>query len=212
MNANTRKQIYEILKSTNPAPSTELKFASTFELLIAVILSAQATDIAVNRATEKLYLVANTPTALLALGEEKLIKFIQSIGLFRVKAKYILATCEQIMHKHNGQVPNSRNDLEALPGVGRKTANVVLNIAFGQDTIAIDTHIYRVANRTKLAQGKTVRQVEDKLTKLTPLAYRQFAHHWIILHGRYICRARQPECWRCPIINLCEYQNKILKK
>jgi len=208
MNRQRRAQIFARLKDANPAPTTELSYASPFELLIAVILSAQATDISVNKATKPLYAVANTPAAILALGVDGLKPFIRHIGLFNTKAANVIRTCEILLREHGGVVPTDRKALEALPGVGRKTANVVLNTAFGQPTIAVDTHIFRVANRTGLAKGKTVREVEDRLTRLTPPEFRQDAHHWLILHGRYVCVARKPRCGSCPIEDLCEYRDK----
>lgn len=205
-----REAFFQRLQAVNPEPKGELQYDSPFQLLIAVILSAQATDIGVNKATARLFPVAPTPTAMLALGEEGLINFIKTIGLFRSKAKNVIATCRQLLERHGGEVPAERAALEALPGVGRKTANVVLNIAFGQPTIAVDTHLFRVANRTGLAAGKTPLEVELKLLKRVPAAYRQHAHHWLILHGRYICRARKPECQRCPVVDLCEFRGKTV--
>ena len=205
-----REAFFQRLQAVNPEPKGELQYDSPFQLLIAVILSAQATDIGVNKATARLFPVAPTPTDMLALGEEGLINFIKTIGLFRSKAKNVIATCRQLLEKHGGEVPAERAALEALPGVGRKTANVVLNIAFGQPTIAVDTHLFRVANRTGLATGKTPLEVELKLLKRVPAAYRQHAHHWLILHGRYICRARKPECGRCPVVDLCEFRGKTV--
>jgi endonuclease III len=208
VNPAKRGQIFERFRAANPAPKTELVYNTPFELLIAVILSAQATDRSVNLATGRLFPVANTPQALLALGEQGLLPFIQSIGLFRTKAKNIIATCRILVEKHDGEVPALREALEELPGVGRKTANVVLNTAFGQPTIAVDTHIFRVANRTGIARGKTVEAVETGLLKFVPEPYRQDAHHWLILHGRYVCKARRPDCPRCPIADLCEFRGK----
>lgn len=208
MNKKKRYEILTRLRDENPAPTTELVFHSPFELLIAVMLSAQATDVSVNKATAKLYPVANTPAAILTLGEAKLKKFIKTIGLFNTKAANVIKTCRILLEEHEGQVPTTRKELEALPGVGRKTANVVMNTAFGEPTIAVDTHIYRVSNRTKYAPGKTVRQVEDKLIKFTPDEFKQDAHHWLILHGRYICTARTPKCSVCMIYDLCEYRKK----
>ena len=205
-----REAFFQRLQDANPEPQGELKYDSPFQLLIAVILSAQATDIGVNKATARLFPVAPTPMTMLALGEEGLIDFIKTIGLFRNKAKNVIATCRQLLERHGGEVPAERAALEALPGVGRKTANVVLNIAFGQPTIAVDTHLFRVANRTGLAAGKTPLEVELKLLKRVPAAYRQHAHHWLILHGRYICRARKPECQRCPVVDLCEFRGKTV--
>ena len=208
MNKKKRYEILTRLRDENPAPTTELVFHSPFELLIAVMLSAQATDVSVNKATAKLYPVANTPAAILTLGEAKLKTFIKTIGLFNTKAANVIKTCRILLEEHEGQVPTTRKELEALPGVGRKTANVVMNTAFGEPTIAVDTHIYRVSNRTKYAPGKTVRQVEDKLIKFTPDEFKQDAHHWLILHGRYICTARKPKCSACMIYDLCEYRKK----
>ncbi len=208
MNAAKRRAIFERLREDNPQPTTELLYDTPFQLLIAVLLSAQATDVGVNKATRRLFPQAPTPEAMLALGEARLTETIQTIGLYRTKAKNTLATCRILVEQHGGEVPQSREALEALPGVGRKTANVVLNTAFGQPTIAVDTHIFRVANRTRLAPGKDVREVEDKLTRLTPPEFRLDAHHWLILLGRYVCKARKPECARCPIQDLCEYPAK----
>jgi endonuclease-3 len=192
----------------DPHPTTELGYSSAFELLVSVILSAQATDIGVNKATKILYPVANTPQAILDLGVNRLKQFIRTIGLFNVKAENIIKTCRALLEKHDGEVPRTRDELEALPGVGRKTANVILNTAFGQPTIAVDTHIFRVANRTGLAKGKTPLEVERRLTKLTPEEFMQDAHHWLILHGRYVCKARKPECPNCVIADQCEYRPK----
>ncbi len=208
MNADKRAEIFKRLRAANPAPTTELDYASTFHLLVAVILSAQATDKSVNLATRTLFADAPTPQAMLALGEAGLAKYINRIGLYNTKAKNVIATCRQLIDSHGGEVPHIREALEALPGVGRKTANVVLNTAFGEPTIAVDTHIFRVANRTKLAPGKTPLAVELKLLKSVPDEFKRDAHHWLILHGRYICQARKPECWRCDIADLCEYQDK----
>jgi endonuclease III len=208
MNATKRRAIYETLQSLNPHPTTELEYTTPFELLIAVMLSAQATDVSVNKATRKLFPVANTPKALLALGEERVADFIKTIGLYRTKAKNVMSTCEILLEQYDSVVPQTREALEGLPGVGRKTANVVLNTAFGQPTIAVDTHIFRVANRTGLAPGKDVRAVETALEKFTPAEFRQDAHHWLILHGRYVCKARRPECWHCVIEPLCEFKPK----
>ena len=208
MNAAKRHELYARLKATNPAPTTELKYQTPFELLVSVVLSAQATDVSVNKATAKLFPVANTPQALAGLGERDLKPFIKTIGLFNTKAKNIIALSRQLLAQHGGEVPRSREALEALPGVGRKTANVVLNTAFGEPTIAVDTHIFRVANRTGLAPGRNVREVEDKLVKFTPAEFARDAHHWLILHGRYVCKARLPECPRCVIRDLCEYRAK----
>lgn len=208
MNPAKRREIYTRLRDTNPTPTTELLFDSPFELLVAVVLSAQATDVSVNKATRKLYPVANTPTAILALGETGLREYIKTIGLFNTKAKNVIALCEILLREHDGEVPRDRDALENLPGVGRKTANVVLNTAFGEPTIAVDTHIFRVANRTGLASGTNVRQVEDRLVKFTPAEFARDAHHWLILHGRYVCKARVPECPTCVIHDLCEYRQK----
>ena len=208
MNKDKRREIYQRLQAENPAPTTELEYRSPFQLLVSVILSAQATDVSVNRATKTLFAEAGTPWAMLDLGLERLKDHIKSIGLFNTKAANILKTCEAIISQHGGEVPRERASLEALPGVGRKTANVVLNTAFGEPTIAVDTHIFRVANRTKLAPGKTPRQVEDKLLRFTPSAFKRDAHHWLILHGRYICTARKPRCGACVIEDLCEYRDK----
>ncbi len=208
MNANQRLKIFERLSVAIPNPTTELKHTSTFELLIAVILSAQATDKSVNLATDKLYAVANTPEAILQLGLEGLEQYIKTIGLYHAKAKNVLATCQMLITHHQSQVPNTREALEALPGVGRKTANVILNTAFGQPTIAVDTHLFRLGNRTKLATGKTVLEVEKKYLKTIPAQFLRDAHHLLILHGRYTCMARKPKCSECCIADLCEYPNK----
>jgi endonuclease III len=203
-----REKLFERLRSANPEPTTELAYRTPFELLVSVVLSAQATDKSVNAATEKLYPQANTPQAMLALGEEGLIAYIKTIGLYRSKAKHIIETCRLLIERHGGEVPQSREALEALPGVGRKTANVILNTAFGHATIAVDTHIFRVANRTGLAPGKDVREVEDKLLKVVPGRFLKNAHHWLILHGRYVCKARKPDCPVCAIRDLCAYKGK----
>ncbi|HXD82812.1 MAG TPA: endonuclease III [Rudaea sp.] len=208
MNAAKRTEIFRRLREANPKPTTELEYATPFQLLIAVMLSAQATDVGVNKATRRLFPVAGTAQAILALGEEKLKKYISTIGLFNTKAKNAIATCRILVEQYGGEVPRSREELEALPGVGRKTANVVLNTAFGESTIAVDTHIFRVANRTGLAPGKTVRAVEDKLEKAVPDEFKRDAHHWLILHGRYVCKARKPDCPNCIIRDLCEYRHK----
>jgi len=208
LNEAKRREIFSRLKRANPAPRTELQYGSPFELLIAVILSAQATDKSVNKATPALFRAADTPAAMLALGVEGLTPYIKTIGLYNSKAKNIIATCAALVAQHRGEVPRTREALEALPGVGRKTANVVLNTAFGEATIAVDTHIFRVANRTGIGRGKTVRAVEDKLVKFVAPEYRQDAHHWLILHGRYVCKARAPACPVCPIADLCEYRRK----
>lgn len=209
MNPAKRREIFLRLQAQNPHPTTELEFHSPFELLIAVLLSAQATDISVNAATRQLYPVANTPETILQLGEEKLREYVQRIGLYKTKAKHIMLTCKILLEQHDGEVPQTREALEALPGVGRKTANVVLNTAFGQPTIAVDTHIFRVSNRIGIAPGKDVREVEDKLIKFIPDEFTLDAHHWLILHGRYICQARKPKCGQCLIENLCEFKKKV---
>lgn len=210
MNAEKRRQIFLRLQAANPHPTTELNYNSEFELLVAVLLSAQATDVGVNKATDKLFPVANTPETILALGQDGLESYISSIGLFRSKAKHLLQTCRILIERHNSVVPQTRPELEALPGVGRKTANVLLNTLFGQPTIAVDTHIFRIANRIGLAQGKTVDEVEEKLLKVVPKEFIHDAHHWLILHGRYVCKARKPECTRCIIADLCEFKGKTL--
>lgn len=210
MNSAKRREIFIRLQSANPHPTTELEYSAPFELLVAVILSAQATDKGVNLATRKLFPKANTPEKIIALGEAGLRDFIKSIGLFKTKAKNILATCRLLVQNYDGQVPRTREQLETLPGVGRKTANVILNTAFGQPTIAVDTHIFRVANRTGIAPGKNVREVEQKLLKVVPKEFRHDAHHWLILHGRYVCKARKPECLTCIINTLCEFKEKTL--
>ncbi len=211
MNARRRREIFERLRAANPAPTTELHYRTPFELLIAVMLSAQATDKSVNKATRELFRKANTPQAMLELGEEGLKRYIKTIGLYNNKARNIIATCRILVDKYNGEVPSDRKALESLPGVGRKTANVVLNTAFGHPTIAVDTHIFRVANRTGLAKGKTPLEVERKLEEVVPAEFKQDAHHWLILHGRYICTARKPRCGACIIEDLCEYPNKNLE-
>jgi len=203
-------ELFRRLRELDPHPTTELEYKTPFELLVAVILSAQATDVGVNKATKHLYAVANTPQAILDLGEKRLKKHIATIGLYNAKAKNILATCRILVERHGGEVPRSREALEELPGVGRKTANVVLNTAFGEATIAVDTHIFRVANRTGLAPGETVRAVEDKLMKVVPEEFRKDAHHWLILHGRYVCKARKPLCPTCAIRDLCAYRHKTV--
>ena len=208
MNKQIRTEIYQRLRASNPDPETELNYQSPFELLVSVILSAQATDISVNKATDRLYPVANTPETILALGVENLKTYIKTIGLYNSKAENIIKTCRILIDEHNSEVPRTRDALESLPGVGRKTANVVLNTAFGEPTIAVDTHIFRVSNRTGLAKGKTPLEVEKRLTKFTPEEFRQDAHHWLILHGRYVCKARKPECPGCVIRDLCEYRPK----
>jgi len=208
MNRAKRQAIFERLRSANPSPTTELEYSTPFELLIAVILSAQATDVGVNKATRRLFPVARTPRAILDLGLEGLKDHIRTIGLFNSKAKNIMATCRILVAEYGGEVPRERAALEALPGVGRKTANVVLNTAFGEPTIAVDTHIFRVANRTRLARGKTPLAVEKALLRLIPREFLKDAHHWLILHGRYVCKARRPECERCIIADLCEYPGR----
>jgi endonuclease-3 len=202
------QELFARLSELNPHPTTELEYSTPFELLVAVILSAQATDVGVNKATRRLFAVANTPAQLLALGEDGLKRHIASIGLFNAKAANVIAMSRLLLERHGGEVPRTRDALEALPGVGRKTANVVLNTAFGEPTIAVDTHIFRVSNRTGLAPGKDVRAVEEKLLKVVPERYRQHAHHWLILHGRYVCKARRPDCPRCVIRDLCRYPAK----
>lgn len=208
MNRNKRIEIFSRLQQQTPHPTTELNFQNEFELLIAVILSAQATDISVNKATGPLFRVANTPAAIYKLGEKKLKKYIQSIGLFNTKARNILKTCKILIEQYDSKVPDDRKALEALPGVGRKTANVILNTAFGHPTIAVDTHIFRVSNRTGIAPGKTVLEVEKRLLRLVPDVFKRDAHHWLILHGRYTCTARSPRCPACIINELCEYRHK----
>ena len=208
MNLAKRTEIFSRFRAANPDPKTELEYRTPFELLIAVILSAQATDKGVNLATRRLYPAASTPQAILALGEAGLIEYIKTIGLFRSKAKHIMATCHALVERHGGEVPTDRDALEALPGVGRKTANVVLNTAFGQPTMAVDTHIFRVCNRTGIAPGATPLEVELRLLKFVPDEFRLNAHHWLILHGRYVCQARKPLCPKCTILDLCEYRSK----
>lgn len=208
MNAEKRQQIFERLQAANPNPTTELEYSSTFELLIAVILSAQATDVGVNKATRPLFKVANTPAAILALGLDGLKSYIKTIGLFNTKADNVIKTCRALVEQHDSVVPDNRKDLEALPGVGRKTANVVLNTAFRQPAMAVDTHIFRVSNRTGIAPGKTVLEVEKKLLRHVPKPYLLDAHHWLILHGRYVCVARKPRCGACIISDLCDYKDK----
>ena len=208
MGPAARQVMFERLREANPSPTTELEFNSPFELLAAVLLSAQATDKSVNAATRKLFPVANTPQALLALGIDGLEPYLRTIGLYRSKTRHLLQTCQILIEQHGGEVPREREALEALPGVGRKTANVVLNTAFGEPTMAVDTHIFRVANRMGLAPGKTPRAVEDGLLKRIPGEFLKDAHHWLILHGRYICKARTPECWRCPLNDLCTHRPK----
>ncbi len=210
MNSNKRRQIFEILAQTNPEPETELNYRSTFELMVAVVLSAQATDVSVNIATAKLFKVANTPEAIIKLGSNKLKQYIKNIGLYNTKADNLIKLCRQLLEKHAGNVPDDRESLQALPGVGRKTANVILNTAFGQPTIAVDTHIFRVSNRTGIAPGKNVIEVEKKLIKFIDNEFKSNAHHWLLLHGRYICKARNPRCDACAISALCEYSSKNL--
>ena len=212
MNPLQRHELFSRLRALNPKPTTELNYRSPFELLIAVILSAQATDKSVNLATRQLFPVANTPAKIHHLGIAGLSKYIQTIGLYNTKAKNIIATCKLLLEQHAGKVPRTREELEALPGVGRKTANVILNTAFGEPTIAVDTHIFRVSNRTGLAPGKNVLQVEQKLVKQVPAEYAVDAHHWLILHGRYVCKARNPNCAQCVLIDLCGYKHKIITK
>lgn len=208
MNAEQRIAFFEQLKANNPKPSTELEYSSPFELLTAVLLSAQATDISVNKGTRRLFPIANTPAALLALGEAGVRPYIQHIGLYKTKGRHLQETCRILMKQHGGEVPKKREDLEALPGVGRKTANVILNTAFGEATIAVDTHIFRVSNRTGLAPGRNVAEVEKKLMKRVPQEFLNDAHHWLILHGRYICKARNPDCAHCAVEPLCSYKQK----
>ncbi|MFM8547919.1 MAG: endonuclease III [Betaproteobacteria bacterium] len=208
MNRDKRIRIFSRLRASNPHPTTELEYRNPFELLVAVLLSAQATDRSVNLATRKLFAAANTPAGILALGENAVCDFIRTIGLFRSKAKHLIQTCRLLIERHGGEVPTDRESLESLPGVGRKTANVVLNTAFGQPTIAVDTHIFRLANRTGIAPGKTPLEVELRLTRLVPEEFQQDAHHWMILHGRYVCKARKPECWRCIVSDDCEFRRK----
>jgi len=208
VNPAKREEIFRRLSSLNPEPATELHYRNPFELLVAVVLSAQATDKSVNLATPRLFQAAGSPAAMLALGQEGLEAYVKTIGLYRTKAKNLLAACRLLIERYGGEVPGNREALESLPGVGRKTANVILNSAFGEPTIAVDTHIFRVANRTGLAPGKNVVEVENKLLKLVPEPYRRHAHHWLILHGRYVCKARKPECPACPIRDLCEYRHK----
>jgi len=208
MTKNKIRELFERFRSVNPNPTTELEYTTPFELLVAVILSAQATDKGVNLATRQLFKKANTPASILALGVDGLSRYIRTIGLFNTKGKNIIATCKILLEQHGGHVPRNREALEALPGVGRKTANVILNTAFGEPTIAVDTHIFRVANRLGLAKGDTVRAVEDQLLKGVPMEYRHNAHHWLILHGRYVCKARKPDCPHCVVVDLCAYKDK----
>jgi endonuclease III len=208
MNPAKRREIFLRLQAANPHPTTELEYTTPFELLVAVLLSAQATDVSVNAATRQLFPVANTPEKILALGEERLREYIQRIGLYKTKAKHLVQTCRLLVEHHGGMVPQTGEELEALPGVGRKTANVILNTAFGQPTIAVDTHIFRVSNRTGIAPGKDVLEVERKLLKFVPDEFKHDAHHWLILHGRYVCQARKPKCGACIIRDLCEFKGK----
>jgi endonuclease-3 len=210
MNTEKRTAIYSKLRELDPNPDTELHYDSPFELLVAVILSAQATDVSVNKATDKLYPVAHTPESILALGVNGLKPYIKTIGLFNNKAENIIKTCRILIDEHHGEVPTSRDELEKLPGVGRKTANVILNTAFGEPTIAVDTHIFRVSNRTGIAKGKTPLEVEKRLVRMTPDEFKKDAHHWLILHGRYVCKARKPLCGECAIMEWCEYKHKEL--
>ncbi|MCY3885594.1 MAG: endonuclease III [Gammaproteobacteria bacterium] len=210
MNRKIRQEIFRRLKKENPDPRTELKYESAFQLLVAVMLSAQATDVSVNAATPKLFQAAPTPEKMIELGIDAIKDYIRTIGLFNTKAENLLKTCHILLEQHNGEVPKFREELERLPGVGRKTANVVLNTAFGMPTIAVDTHIFRVCNRTKIAKGKNPREVEDRLVRLVPTEYQLGAHHWLILHGRYVCTARSPRCASCPIEDLCEFKQKNL--
>ena len=208
MNAARRHAIFSRLRELNPHPTTELEYGTPFQLLAAVLLSAQATDRGVNEATRRLFPAAPTPAAILALGVEGLEPYIRTIGLYRSKARHLIETCRILVERHGGEVPRSREALEALPGVGRKTANVVLNVAFGEPVIAVDTHIFRVANRTGLAKGRTPLEVEQRLMRFVPQQYLHDCHHWLILHGRYVCKAPRPQCWRCPIADLCDYRSK----
>ncbi len=210
MNATSRHEFFRRLAALDPHPVTELEYRTPFELLTAVLLSAQATDVGVNKATRRLFPVANTPQQFLELGQDGLESYIATIGLYRSKARHLIETSRILLEQHHGEVPHSREALEALPGVGRKTANVVLNVVFGEPTIAVDTHIFRLANRTGLAPGKDVVAVEQKLLKVVPAEFRQHAHHWLILHGRYVCKARRPECWNCVVNDLCDYRAKEL--
>jgi len=210
VNRNKRAKIYARLRELDPNPDTELHYDSPFELLVAVVLSAQATDVSVNKATDKLYPVANTPVAILELGVEGLLPYIRTIGLYNSKAKNIIKTCRILINAYDSEVPQTREELEGLPGVGRKTANVILNTAFGQPTIAVDTHIFRVSNRTGMATGKTPLAVEERLTRFTPDEFKKNAHHWLLLHGRYVCKARKPLCGECKIIEWCEFRRKEL--
>jgi endonuclease III len=208
MKRESIEPFFATLRAANPLPTTELEFTTPFELLTAVLLSAQATDVGVNKATRKLFPVANTPQAILDLGIDKLEDYLKTIGLYRTKARNLMKTCEILVKQFGGEVPRTREELESLPGVGRKTANVVLNVAFGEETLAVDTHIFRVSNRTGLAPGKTPEQVEQALMKRVPKEYLADAHHWLILHGRYVCVARTPKCWQCAVIQYCDYKPK----
>ena len=208
MQASAIEAFFATLKAANPSPQTELEYASVFELLVAVLLSAQATDVSVNKATRRLFLIANTPQKMLDLGPEGLESYIRTIGLFRSKARHLMQTCRMLIEEHGGIVPRSREALQALPGVGRKTANVILNVAFGEATLAVDTHLFRVANRTGLAAGQTPYEVEVKLMRRIPPAYLTDAHHWLILHGRYVCQARKPLCWQCGVSQYCDFKDK----
>jgi endonuclease-3 len=210
MNQEKRREIFTRLRKANPAPKSELEYSTPFELLVAVVLSAQATDKGVNIATRRLFPVANTPKKILALGIDGLTEYIKTIGLYRAKAQYIMGSSRLLIDEYGGEVPRNREELERLPGVGRKTANVILNVAFGEPTIAVDTHIFRVANRTGIAPGKNVEVVEQKLLKFVPDEFKPLAHHWLILHGRYVCKARKPECPVCPILDLCEFKLKTV--
>lgn len=205
MNREKRIEIFCRLREANPAPTTELEYKTPFELLVAVVLSAQMTDVGVNKATRRLFPTANTPRTILDLGLEELKKYLRTINFYNNKAENVIKLCRQLLDKHGGEVPRTRDELEALPGVGRKTANVILNTAFGEKAMAVDTHIFRVSNRTRIAPGKNVREVEDRLLRVVPQEFQRDAHHWLILHGRYVCKARKPECWHCPIADLCEF-------
>ena len=210
----TRDKVFEFfrrLAEDNPSPETELEFGNTYQLLVAVVLSAQATDVGVNKATRRLFAEVKAPEQMIALGEDNLKEHIKRIGLFNAKAKNVIALSERLVAEHGGEVPQDRDTLVGLPGVGRKTANVVMNCAFGDETFAVDTHVFRVGNRTGLARGKTPEQVEAKLEQVVPQPFRRHAHHWLILHGRYTCKARIPECWRCPVVDLCAFRNKVLE-
>ena len=212
MNRDATFEFFRRLAEDNPAPETELEYGNTYQLLVAVVLSAQATDLGVNKATRALFRAVRTPAQMVALGEAGLKQHIKTIGLFNAKAKNVIALSEKLVAEHGGEVPADRDALVTLPGVGRKTANVVMNCAFGAETFAVDTHVFRVSNRTGLARGKTPEQVEARLDKRVPQPFRRHAHHWLILHGRYTCKARLPECWRCPVVDLCAWRNKVLVK